>query len=127
MRATKKPRFVSRALLGFWLLVGGFNTPITRADDKVLQVKEQDLRTAATQKVDPEYPAVARQIRLTGDVELEISVDLEGVVDKVTVLRGNTLLSGSSMQAIRKWKFNPFRAEGQPVRAVGPIKFSFQM
>jgi len=95
--------------------------------DKVIQLNEKDLRSAATQKVEPEYPAVARQIRLTGDVELEVAIDPGGVVEKVTVIKGNTLLVGSSMQAMRKWKFSPFRADGQPSRAVGKIKFSFQM
>ena len=92
-----------------------------------VHVTENELRGAARQKVEPDYPAVARQIRLIGDVELEITVDPTGAVQKVTVLRGNTLLSGSSVQAIKKWKFTPFQANGQPAPAVGPIKFSFQM
>lgn len=95
--------------------------------DKVLRVTEKELRGAAKYKVDPEYPAVARQIRLTGDVELEVGLDPSGAVEDVKVLRGNTLLVGSSVQAMRKWKFTPFRADGQPVHAVGPIKFSFQI
>ena len=70
---------------------------------------------------------MARQIRLTGEVELEIVVDQLGAVEKVNVMRGNTLLTGPSLQAIRKWKFKPFRTESEPSRATGPIKFSFQM
>lgn len=97
------------------------------ADEKVIHVSEQDLRSSAMRKVDPEYPAVARQIRLTGDVELEIFIDPSGAVEKVNVLSGNTLLSGSSVQAVRRWRFNPFRAEGKPTRAVGSITFNFQM
>ncbi|MDQ2899561.1 MAG: energy transducer TonB [Acidobacteriota bacterium] len=94
---------------------------------KSLQVTEKDLRMAATYKVEPEYPAVARQIRLMGEVDLIVSVDPMGQVDKVVVLRGNTLLAGPSTQAVRKWKFNPFRADGQTARATGPVKFTFQM
>ncbi len=100
---------------------------VATGQEKVLQVSESDLRRAAIQRVEPEYPAVARQIRLTGDVELEISVDTAGSVDGVAVRSGNTLLVGSSVQAVRRWKFNPFRADGQPVKAVGPIRFNFQM
>lgn len=97
------------------------------AQQKVVPVTEKDLRAAATQKVEPDYPAVARQIRLTGDVELEVVVDETGGVEKASVVRGNTLLTGPSLQAIRKWKFKPFGTEGSPARATGPIKFSFQM
>lgn len=95
--------------------------------EKVLQVSEQELRAAASHKIEPEYPAVARQIRLTGEVDLEISVDPSGSVEKATVTRGNTLLAGASVQAIRKWKFTPFRANGQPVHAEGMIRFTFRI
>lgn len=95
--------------------------------EKPLTVTERELRAAAIQKVEPEYPAVARQIRLTGEVELEIQVDVAGGVEKASVVRGNTLLTGPSLQAIRKWKFKPFGQEENPARAMGPIKFNFQM
>jgi periplasmic protein TonB len=108
------------------LILSGAPRPLV-AQEKVMQVTEDDLRKAAIVKIEPDYPAVARQIRLTGEVELEIGVDDSGAVDRVNVRRGNTLLTGASVQAIRKWKFNPFRAEGQPAKAVGPIKFTFQM
>jgi periplasmic protein TonB len=85
------------------------------------------LRAAATQRVEPEYPAVARQIRLTGEVELEVLVDPSGAVEKANVLKGNTLLIGPSLQAIRKWKFKPFEGATGPARVTGPIKFNFQM
>ena len=98
-----------------------------KPSEKILRVTESELRGAASQKIEPEYPAVARQIRLTGDVDLEVSIDNAGSVDKVTVLRGNTLLVGSSMQAIKRWKFTPFRVDGQAARAIGQIRFNFQM
>ena len=97
------------------------------SQEKTLKVTENELRSAASQKVEPEYPAVARQIRLTGGVDLEVSVDNTGSIDKVTVLSGNTLLVGPSMQAIKRWKFTPFRVDGQAARAVGQIRFNFQM
>lgn len=109
------------------LLASSGHSGPARAADKLLTVSENDLRAAATQKVEPDYPAVARQIRLTGSVELEIVVDHTGTVEKVSILRGNTLLTGPSLQAIRKWKFKPFGTEADPAKAAGPIKFSFQM
>ncbi len=119
----------SRTLLGLLLLTISLLLAAHAQDqtDKSLKVTEKELRGAATTKVEPEYPAVARQIRLTGAVELEVSVDPSGSIEKVNVLRGNELLVGASQLAIKRWKFTPFRVEGQAVRAVGPIRFSFQM
>jgi protein TonB len=107
--------------VGIWLSMLAFSQP------RQISVTEAELRAAATQRVEPEYPAVARQTRLTGDVDLEIIVDENGAVDKVNLIRGNALLAGPSVQAIRKWKFKPFQSEGQPARARGPIRFTFQM
>ena len=77
---------------------------VAAAEERVITVTESDLRTAALHRVEPDYPAVARQIRLTGSVELEIMVDAAGMVEKVSVVHGNTLLTGPSLQAIKKWK-----------------------
>jgi protein TonB len=95
--------------------------------EKSLQVTEQELRKAAVYKPEPEYPAVARQLRVVGEVELLVSVDPTGQVEKVTVTRGNTLLAGPCAQAMKKWRFNPFHVDGQAAHAVGPVKFTFQM
>ncbi len=111
----------------FWMIGILWASRAAPAQEKIIKVTESELRGAANQKIEPEYPAVARQIRLTGDVDLEVSIDNTGSVDKVTVLRGNTLLVGSSMQAIKRWKFVPFRVDGQIARAVGQIRFNFQM
>lgn len=108
-------------------LVVGLLLASLYAEDRPRLVTEKELRAAATQKVEPEYPAVARQIRLTGEVELEIVVDQFGAVEKVNVMRGNTLLAAPSLQAIRRWKFKPFGSESEPSKASGPIKFSFQL
>lgn len=93
----------------------------------MLQVSEEELRAAAKQKVEPEYPAVARQIRLEGEVELLVGIDPAGAVEQVNVVHGNTLLVGSSIQAVKKWKFTPFQSDGASVHAVGKLKFHFQM
>jgi periplasmic protein TonB len=96
-------------------------------EEKTVAVSESELRTAAIQKIEPDYPAVARQIRLTGTVELEILVNASGAVEKVSVVKGNTLLTGPSLQAIRRWKFKPFGTGAEPAKASGPIRFNFQM
>jgi len=90
-------------------------------------VSEIDLRTAAILKVEPDYPAVARpNPGSPAVVELDILIDESGGVEKVNVVRGNTLLTGPSLQAIRKWKFKPVLAwPAGPTKATGPIRFLF--
>ena len=115
------------ALLVTVLIASEANSPGLPNDDNIVTVSETDLRAAATQKVEPDYPAVARQIRLTGSVDLDIVVDQKGDVEKISIVRGNTLLAGPSLQAIRKWKFKPFENGAGPAKASGPIRFRFEM
>jgi periplasmic protein TonB len=123
---TRNPRLRFLVLI-MLVFSGAADLTMEGAEEKTMPVSEKDLRAAAVRRVEPEYPAVARQIRLAGDVELEIVVDEAGNVEKVKITRGNTLLTGPSIQAIRKWKFKPFGPEGQPAKAAGPIRFNFQM
>ncbi len=92
-----------------------------------LRLAEEEVRQAVSSKVEPEYPALARQLRLAGDVQVEVTITTTGGVEKVTVLRGNTLLTNAVVSAVRRWKFNPFQTEGKPVRVVAPMKFNFKM
>lgn len=120
---------VSRLIASFLFAfaVSAVAPPAPAPQGKMLAISEPELRAAAIQKVEPEYPAVARQIRLTGSVDLELVIDETGSVEKITSVRGNTLLTGPSLQAIRKWKFKPFSNGPEPAKASGPIKFTFQM
>jgi len=83
--------------------------------------------SAATLKAQPEYPTVAKQLRVEGTVELEALVGEDGKVEKVTILKGNAMLTRAASDALKRWKFNPFTEAGKPVKAVAPVEFTFKM
>jgi protein TonB len=80
---------------------------------------------AATTKIQPEYPPVARQLKLEGSVELEADVGETGSVTEVREVSGNPVLAKAAATALRKWRFRPFQAEGKPVRAIAVLSFQF--
>jgi protein TonB len=95
-------------------------------DPPIVKMSEQEVRKAATTKVDPEYPAVARQIRVTGEVVLEVTISTAGNVETVKVVRGNTLLTNAAISAVKRWKFTPLVAAGKPAAIQTNISFSFK-
>ncbi len=97
------------------------------ADDTTVRISESDARRAAVKRVEPEYPAMARQVRLSGQVQVDVLIDVNGAVEKCTVLKGNVLLSNSAVSALKKWKFTPFSSAGQPAKAVTSITFDFRL
>jgi protein TonB len=107
----------------FALLAGS----MASAQEDTVHVSQADAIRAAKQKVEPEYPAMARQLHLEGAVQLQAHISEEGVVDEVKPLTGNAVLMNSAVAAIRKWKFTPFTADGKPVKAIADLSFRFKL
>lgn len=81
----------------------------------------------ATRRVAPIYPRQARSMRMTGVVTVKIIVDENGSVSDIDDLDGPPLLQRAASDAIRKWKFKPFKRDGEPVKATGFVSFNFDL
>jgi TonB family protein len=68
-----------------------------------------------------------KRLKIQGAVDLEAVVAESGEVEKVTVLNGNPVLTKSASEALMRWKYAPFQANGKPVKAVVPVTFNFTM
>jgi TonB family protein len=56
-------------------------------------------------RVAPVYPEIAKRMRISGDVKLEVTVDADGKVIDVKPVSGNGMLSAAAQDAVRKWRF----------------------
>ena len=79
----------------------------------------------ATQRVSPHYPAIAKSAHVTGVVTVFLELDEKGAIAVVHRTDGPQLLRQAAVEAARKWKFKPTLIDGQPVRVIGYINFSF--
>ena len=82
---------------------------------------------AVASKVQPDYPPIAKQMKIQGTVELEVFIEENGNVKKVDIVSGNAVLTGSAAQAVKLWKFKPFLEDGKAVPVVAPITMNFKM
>jgi protein TonB len=92
-----------------------------------IRVSSDDAMKAAVNKAAPEYPAMAKQMRIVGRVEVDVVIDADGTVSGVKVNSGNALLTPAVIGALKKWKFTPFTADGAPTKAVATIGFDFKL
>jgi protein TonB len=97
------------------------------AQETTKKVTKAEGLNAVTTKVPPEYPVIAKQLKIEGAVELEAIVTEGGVVEKVNIVSGNPVLTRPASDALKKWKFAPFTSDGKPVKAVVPVSLSFKM
>ena len=58
-------------------------------------------------KVLPEYPPLARQLKIKGIVKLLVTVEPSGKVKSARALGGNPAFVDAAMDVIGKWKFEP--------------------
>jgi protein TonB len=97
------------------------------AEDTVVHISQTEAVKAAKEKVQPEYPAMAKQLHLEGTVQVEAHIGSSGTVEEVKPLTGNAVLMNAAVTALKKWKFTPFTADGKPTKAVADLSFSFKL
>lgn len=78
-------------------------------------------------KVTPVYPAIARQINASGEVQVAISIDETGRVVEAKATSGHPVLRSSAEDAARKWVFKPTLLDGNPVKQQGVLTFVFAL
>src|SRR5436309_2839650 len=72
------------------------------------KITQAEALNAVVSKVQPEYPAMAKQLRISGAVELDVMIGENGAVESVTPISGNPVLTRPTADALKKWKFKPF-------------------
>lgn len=77
-------------------------------------------------RVDPDYPAAARPGHLQGVIVLDVVVGRDGSVADVHALNGPQILAQAAMDAMRWWRFEPYRVEGQPVVVETTVAMEFK-
>jgi protein TonB len=73
----------------------------------------------------PEYPAVARAAKASGNVAVEVTIDEEGNVISARSVSGHPLLQSAAVTAARQAKFSPTKLSGQPVKVNGVLIYNF--
>lgn len=66
-------------------------------------------------KVDPVYPREAKKKHIKGDVLLKVLINKNGQVADVAVVKGDPMLTGAAMDAVKQWRFRPYLLNGEPI------------
>jgi len=77
--------------------------------------------------VRPVYPAEAREARIQGLVIVETTIDREGRVSDVHVLRGLPLLDKAAVDAVQQWEYTPTLLNGMPVEVIMTVTVNFAL
>ena len=115
------------------LIPGGSNAarPIEimppTANRQPLQVSQGVMEARLVHRVQPEYPAPARILHISGMVELRARIGTDGSVRELEVVSGNPILARAAREAVQQWRYQPTRLNGQPVEVETHITVTFVM
>jgi protein TonB len=101
--------------------------PAGRQPQKPLLVSS-DLQSARLiHRVEPAYPALARQARVSGVVRLEAVIGEDGTIRQLRVLSGHPLLTPSARDAVSQWRYRPTLLGGVAVPVLTRIDVNFKL
>jgi protein TonB len=75
--------------------------------------------------VEPIYPAVARKRGIRGTVVVEVFIDKQGMPQAIHAVRGNPILAGTVFNAMRQWRWEPYRLNRKAVEVEMTIAINF--
>ena len=78
-------------------------------------------------RVQPIYPPLARQTRISGTVKLHAIIGKDGTVQQLQVMSGHPLLVQSALDAVRQWRYQPTLLNGDPVEVDTEIDVIFSL
>jgi len=97
------------------------SAPVTNAGERV-QMSADSRQALAARPVRPDYPLLARQMKIQGEVPLMASIASDGHVQSLQVLGGPAILADAAQEAVKQWQFNKNAANTQiPISVVFTI------
>jgi TonB family protein len=78
-------------------------------------------------RTEPEYPSEARAAHRSGTVVLEVQVAEDGSVSNIRTLSGDPLLAAAAAEAVRNWRYQPYRQHDHPAQFQTDVTLSFSL
>jgi TonB family protein len=100
-------------------VLGALLGAVALAQDAPQKITRGEALSALVNKVQPEYPSIAKQLKIQGAVELEAVVSEAGEVTKIDIVSDNPMLTGPAANAVKRRKFKPFTENGKAIRDSG--------
>jgi TonB family protein len=97
-------------------------TAVTAGDH--VQLSPQTAQNV-TVSVPPDYPLLARQMKVQGAVILQALISREGSIQELQIVSGPGILATAAREAVKQWRFKPYFQSGQPVETQARITVNF--
>jgi periplasmic protein TonB len=106
------------------------NTPATTTAEVTTNAAEHvqmsaDTNEAVSRSVKPDYPVLARQMKVQGSVILQALIGRDGTIQSLKILSGPAILASAAEEAVRQWHFKPHYVNAEAVETQAKITVNF--
>ncbi len=84
-----------------------------------------DTAEIVSQPIKPDYPLLARQMKVQGSVILQALIGRNGLIQDLRVLSGPPILASAAQEAVKQWHFKPHYQGSEPVETQAKITVNF--
>ena len=101
--------------------------PASNAPPGSIWLAPAEAESRLVTRTEPQYPADALAAHRSGNVTLEVQVAEDGTVSSVNTLSGDPLLAAAAAQAVRNWRYQPYRANDRPSQFQTDVTLTFSL
>jgi protein TonB len=78
-------------------------------------------------KVQPNYPQLAKQARIQGQVVLQAEISKDGTIQNLQLISGHPMLAPAAIEAVKQWRYKPYLLNGEPVAVDTQVIVNFSL
>jgi protein TonB len=113
-------------------VIGGIISSVPVAVPKVatpqrVRVSQGVSQGLKVRDVRPNYPPLARQARIQGQVILHAVIGKDGSIQNLTLISGHPMLAPAAIDAVKQWKYKPYLLNGEPVEVDTEVQVNFTL
>lgn len=76
-------------------------------------------------RVQPQYPPLARSVRVQGPVVLAALIGKEGTIENLRLISGHPMLVPAAIAAVSQWRYKPYILNGEAIEVETQITVNF--
>jgi TonB family protein len=97
------------------------------APTQSVRLDSEEAATRLLSRTEPEYPPDALAAHRSGKVILEVEVAEDGSVFSIRTLSGDPLLAAAAAEAVRNWRYRPYRRHDHPSQFQTDVTLTFTL
>ena len=78
-------------------------------------------------RIEPVYPSIALKAHVQGTVLLHAIIATDGHVENIQLIQGHPMLVEAAINAVRQWRYAPYRLSGEPVEVDTTVSVNFHI